>query len=319
MQSLKPLLIGAAGLAITCSMALAGPGEKDTSGRKPFRGLPNPNPPAIGEQPTFTENFDSYTAGAGISGLNGWEVWYSGGGDGMVDTAQANSAPNGFKMVLSTDMVQRQTITSGVWEFSIMTYVPSTAPPGDGISINILNQYGGPDNWSMQIALNENFFSGSQPIPYMIESQWDGALLPLKLDQWVELKAVIDLDNDTWDSWYGGDPLGVGLIWTDNGFSGGPGITEIAVIDLWTSSSLMPPTAWVDDISLAEVTSCPCACNVDTSTGPGVCDIFDFLGFQNGFVAGDPCMCDVDVSTGPGVCDIFDFLAFQNQFVGGCP
>ncbi len=67
--------------------------------------------------------------------------------------------------------------------------------------------------------------------------------------------------------------------------------------------------------------TCPaCSCEFDTSTGPNVCDIFDFLAFQNQFVAGDPCAIDLDTSTGIGVADIFDFLAFQNSFVGGpCP
>lgn len=64
---------------------------------------------------------------------------------------------------------------------------------------------------------------------------------------------------------------------------------------------------------------CPCACDFDTSTGNGVCDIFDFLAFQDSFVAGEACGCDIDTSTGAGVCDIFDFLAFQSDFVGGCP
>jgi hypothetical protein len=37
----------------------------------------------------------------------------------------------------------------------------------------------------------------------------------------------------------------------------------------------------------------------------------------------EPYACDCDTSTGPGggigVCDIFDFLCFQNAFVAGCP
>lgn len=64
---------------------------------------------------------------------------------------------------------------------------------------------------------------------------------------------------------------------------------------------------------------CPCACNFDMSTGPGVCDIFDFLAFGNAFTLQDPCACDMDVLTGPGLCDIFDFLAFGNGFNQGCP
>ncbi|MCH7791845.1 MAG: hypothetical protein IID31_06160 [Planctomycetes bacterium] len=47
----------------------------------------------------------------------------------------------------------------------------------------------------------------------------------------------------------------------------------------------------------------------------GVLDIFDFLCFQNAFVAGDPYAdCDRD-----GQWTLFDFVCFQSEFVGGCP
>jgi Bacterial Ig domain len=62
-----------------------------------------------------------------------------------------------------------------------------------------------------------------------------------------------------------------------------------------------------------------CYADCDASTGAGVLDIFDFLCFQNSFVAGEPYACDCDTSTGSGVCDIFDFLCFQDAFVSGCP
>jgi Peptidase family M1 domain/Bacterial Ig-like domain len=62
-----------------------------------------------------------------------------------------------------------------------------------------------------------------------------------------------------------------------------------------------------------------CYADCDQSSGVGVLDIFDFLCFQDRFVAGDPYACDCDTSTGAGVCDIFDFLCFQDAFVAGCP
>jgi FG-GAP-like repeat len=62
-----------------------------------------------------------------------------------------------------------------------------------------------------------------------------------------------------------------------------------------------------------------CYADCDQSTGAGVLDIFDFLCFQDAFVAGDPYACDCDTSTGPGTCDVFDFLCFQDAFVGACP
>ncbi len=63
----------------------------------------------------------------------------------------------------------------------------------------------------------------------------------------------------------------------------------------------------------------PCYADLDTSTGAGTLDIFDFLAFQNGFVNGNLAACDCDTSTGWLACDIFDFLCFQSAFVAGCP
>jgi hypothetical protein len=49
--------------------------------------------------------------------------------------------------------------------------------------------------------------------------------------------------------------------------------------------------------------------------GSGTLDFFDFLCFQNAFLAGDP-YADCD---GSGTLDFFDFLCFQNEFLAGCP
>lgn len=58
--------------------------------------------------------------------------------------------------------------------------------------------------------------------------------------------------------------------------------------------------------------------NCDTSTGPDVIDIFDFLCFQSSFVRGESYACDCDTSTGVGVCDVFDFLCFTNAWTMSC-
>ena len=58
-----------------------------------------------------------------------------------------------------------------------------------------------------------------------------------------------------------------------------------------------------------------CYADCDTSTGPGVLDIFDYLCFQNSFVNSEPYACDCDPDP---ACHIFDFLCFQDVFVGGC-
>ncbi|MEO1009545.1 MAG: GC-type dockerin domain-anchored protein [Planctomycetota bacterium] len=59
---------------------------------------------------------------------------------------------------------------------------------------------------------------------------------------------------------------------------------------------------------------CDADCRADID-GDGSLTIFDFLGFQNLFDAGD-LGADFD---GDGVLTIFDFLEFQNEFDAGCP
>ena len=87
-----------------------------------------------------------------------------------------------------------------------------------------------------------------------------------------------------------------------------------------TTGSLGGPNAGGADIFVAKFDdSCPCACDFDTSTGVGVCDIVDFVTFAGLFAGGDPCACDIDTSTGPDVCDIIDFVTFAGQFAAGCP
>jgi len=76
-------------------------------------------------------------------------------------------------------------------------------------------------------------------------------------------------------------------------------------------------TGFLVDSAGVQVSLCYADC--ETSTGAGVLDIFDFLCFQNAFVAADPYACDCDIGTGLGVCDLFDFLCFQEAFVSGCP
>ncbi len=58
-----------------------------------------------------------------------------------------------------------------------------------------------------------------------------------------------------------------------------------------------------------------CRPDLDTSTGAGTLDIFDFLTFSNLFAMQDP-RADFEADC---IFDIFDFLAFSNEFAGGCP
>ncbi len=263
-------------------------------------------PAVTPEGPSFTENFDSYAAGSNIAGQGGWEIWYTGGANAPVDNAQAASAPNSLRLVPTADIVQRFTISDGRWIFRIKTYVPSTLTPGSGAFVIMLNQYSGPDNWSLQVALND--VTGSQQaLPFMVESQFDNGILPLLTDQWVEFRSEIDLDADQVTNFYNNQMVGTPHLWSDNNFASGPGITSIAALDLYSDDGT---PVYFDDVSLVPDNPCYPDCN-----GVGGLTIADFGCFQTRFVAQDP-YADCN---GVGGLTIADFGCFQTQFVAGCP
>lgn len=62
-------------------------------------------------------------------------------------------------------------------------------------------------------------------------------------------------------------------------------------------------------------------CICDIAAPRQICDIFDFVAFQDQFIQGGGGIfdvCNLNTSTGRNVCDIFDFIAFQDLFVLGC-
>ena len=71
--------------------------------------------------------------------------------------------------------------------------------------------------------------------------------------------------------------------------------------------------AGIDEARNIAIWACGAGCRVDID-GDGLLTIFDFLGFQNLFDAGD-LAADFD---GDGQLTLFDFLVFQNEFDAGC-
>ena len=300
------VIAAAAGAALAAG-AYAGPGARAGAGSAapPKRAVTWMGP----EGPGINENFDSYAAGSNIGGQGGWEVWYTGGNNAPVEAGApaAASGANKLRLIAGSDIVHRFTIDDGQWVFKIKTYVPSTSPPGVGGMVILLSQYGGDDKYAMQLALNDTTFTGTQQVPFMIESHWDGAVLPLVLNQWIEIRAEIDLVADTINTFYNNQPLGVNLVWTNNNFASGIGITSIAAVDLWSDGT---NAMYFDDVSLAPDAACYPDCNAD-----GALTVADFGCFQTKFVAGDP-YADCN---GDGVRTVADFGCFQTRFVHGCP
>jgi hypothetical protein len=149
----------------------------------------------------FTEDFEAYAVGSQMHGQGGWKGWDNiSAQSAPVSNAYAYSGTNSVEIDGYADLVHEFDISGGIWEFSVMQYIPSGGT-GQNYFI-LLNEYndGGPYGWSVQ--LNCNLDTG-----WIVSDNGGGASLPIKYDQWVELKFDIDLDSDIVDEYYDGDLL----------------------------------------------------------------------------------------------------------------
>jgi hypothetical protein len=203
----------------------------------------------------WSENFDSYAASSQIVGQGGWEEWATGAG-ANVSNARARSGANSVEITGPSDLVhQYGGYATGKWIYRAWQYVPSTQV---GMSYFILlNQYAypsGPYSWSVQVgfdpAIGVRADAGGSP----------AVITPLIMDQWVELKVVIDLDYDWCQFFYNNmlldNPtlanhpvLGGGYQWTGTVFGGGSGVLSIAAVDLYANST---GPVYYDDITIEQ-------------------------------------------------------------------
>jgi hypothetical protein len=258
--------------------------------------------PNVQDGPGWSENFDSYAAGAGVIGQGGWVGWCGTGPDGRVSQDFARSAPNSMQAVTGTDVVQDWTnITSGQWIFKCYTYIPSSATGAGTMtgSIILLNNYCATVNpdWSVVISLG---------VAANTVTTWlSTATVPLIKDQWVEYRCEIDLGTDTFSDFYNNQPLDVNRSWSGGVQAGGQ--VRIDALDCYSENL---NGIYYDDISLQPEVSCYPDCNAS-----GNLTVADFGCFQTKFVAGDP-YADCNAS---GTLTVADFGCFQTRFVAGCP
>jgi hypothetical protein len=164
---------------------------------------------SIASASVFTEDFEAYAPGSAMHGQGGWKGWDNSAAAGApASSMYAYSGTNSVEIIGSADLVHEFDQAGGQWEFSAMQYIPDgTHGTTYFLLLNTYND-GGPYDWSVQLAYNLD--TG------IVTSDFGGgATAPIVHGQWVELKFLIDLDNNTVDEYYNGALLSTHQ-WDDN-------------------------------------------------------------------------------------------------------
>jgi hypothetical protein len=158
----------------------------------------------------------------------------------------------------------------------------------------MLNSYddaGANLNWSTQV----NFDSGSGLV---LNDGASGGTLTMVTDEWVEIRVVIDLDNDTQQFYYDNQLLYSGT-WTDE--VSGNGALIIDTIDLYANSASAvyydnvsiagPPPALCEEISdIPWLSASPAAGTTPAGDSTEVDVTFDSTGLAHGVYTGTLCI-----------------------------
>lgn len=194
----------------------------------------------------WSDNFDSYATGSELIGQGGWEGWGGVGTVGALTSAtQLRSAPNSVDIVGDTDLVHQYAgLTSGVWTYVAWQYLPTAVTTTTYFIL--LNTYPATafGHWSLQLC-----FDGAAGL---LRDDLTGdctasSTTPLVRDQWVEIRAVIDLNANTQTVYYNGT-LFYTAPWSTH--LGPEGTVALRAVDLFANTA---SSTFYDDLSLRNV------------------------------------------------------------------
>ena len=145
-------------------------------------------------QVLYFEDFESFDPGVSLDGKAGWEGWYGDAGAATsVSEKFAFSGTKSIEVKSNTDIVQVFDITEGKWVLTAMQYLPSGT---NGVTrFHMQNRY---RNGAIGRSIQWSFSLGNG----VVGDDYDAAASARILyDEWVELKLIIDLDNDHVEHW----------------------------------------------------------------------------------------------------------------------
>jgi len=182
----------------------------------------------------FMEDFESYAPGSEMHGQGGWKGWDNDSAwSAPASDLYAYSGSTSVEVIGTADLVHEFDISGGKWELRAMQYIPS-GTTGESFFI-LLNTYNDGANATKDWSVQTNFNLGTGAI-----APWHSGGGEILYDQWVELKYIIDLDNNTVEKYYDGELIGTDQ-WDDNVHG------TLQCIDLYGNNA---SSVYYDDISI---------------------------------------------------------------------
>lgn len=192
----------------------------------------------------FSDDFESYAAGAGVHGQGGWKGWNnSAAADAQISNLYASSGRQSVEIEGHADLVHEFSLSGGKWVVTAMQYVPTGSR---GVSYFILlatYNDDGPNTWSVQTE-------------YDLEagtiSPWNdvGSGARIVYDRWVQIKVVIDLAANAYEEYYDGMLIASGA-W-DASESG-----TLEAVDLFANAA---SSVYYDDVKIDAAAANPVSC-----------------------------------------------------------
>ncbi|HTF87014.1 MAG TPA: hypothetical protein VK843_01300 [Planctomycetota bacterium] len=202
------------------------------------------------------DRFEAYPHGSAITGQAGWhQLQGAPNSISIIEDASSGFARSGQSV--SLDAIQGgecsdilhdfEGVTSGQYTLSAYVYIPSsTVDKSYFIAMNSHSPVVASDS-SVQFMMDPS--AGTWSIDAGSPATAQG---PLLLDQWVELRAQIDLTADQCEFFYNGMLCAPAYSWTGGILGGGGGALELAMIDLYHAPATATPSGKVyfDDLDL---------------------------------------------------------------------
>ncbi|NCA86623.1 MAG: HYR domain-containing protein, partial [Clostridia bacterium] len=223
----------------------------------------------------WEEPFEDYPLGSDIVGQGGWEFWFGAPASlgARVTNNEVHSGGHALKIMGAEDPTLADDIlhqfsgcNSGAWKFTTWQFIPLSAGGGTTY-ITLLDQYGNDIDechWGTQLKFDPGLGT--------VESDYDGATLPLLKGQWVEIDVVINFDDDWQTIFYNGQIL-TEKSWTLGVPQAMPGILNLGAIDLF-ANTLNTPVYYDDFVITDEFENFPIVIfppDVVVSNDPDMC------------------------------------------------